>query len=180
MHPRLREIVDYLAESRTVLLDALAAIPETLREERPRADAWTPGEVIGHLAMVEGSVARLLDRRAERARAEGLALDAETSSVLGCIDDRRIDVVESRIDAPEIVRPASGTSAAAALDSLAGTRRALLAAIDRADGLDLTAIGARHPVLGELDLYAWLVMVGKHERRHARQLESLHAALASR
>ena len=180
LHPRLAEIDGYLEESRAVLLAAVASIPEGRRDERPREGAWTAAEVIDHLALVEGSVARLLERRAERARAEGLGPDGETSSVLGCLDDRRVDRTEPRIEAPELVRPRPGVAADSALAALEESRRGLRSAIERVDGLDLGALRARHPALGELDLYQWLVMVGQHERRHALQLESLRASLSTR
>lgn len=28
-----------------------------------------------------------------------------------------------------------------------------------------------HPLLGELDLYQWLIFVGQHEGRHKKQIE---------
>jgi hypothetical protein len=28
-----------------------------------------------------------------------------------------------------------------------------------------------HPVLGELDLYQWLIFVGQHEGRHKKQID---------
>jgi hypothetical protein len=180
MHPRLAEISDYLDESREVLLAAVANVPESRRDERSRDGSWTVGEVLDHLALVEGSVVRLLERRAERARAEGLGPDRETTSILGCLDDYRVDSRERLLEAPEMVRPGPEASAAAALAALGESRRALRAAMERADGLDLTAVGARHPILGELHLYRWLVMVGKHERRHALQIEALRGGLATR
>ena len=173
MHPRLAEISGYLDDSRALLLAAVAGVPEARRDDRSRDGGWTVGEVLDHLALVEGSVVRVLERRAERARADGLGPDRETSSILGCLDDYHVDSRERLIEAPEIVRPRPDATAAAALAALGETRRALRVAMERADGLDLTALSVRHPVLGELDLYRWLVMVGKHERRHALQIEAL-------
>ena len=180
MHPRLSEIADYLDASRAVLLSAVGDVPEERRDDRVRDDVWTVGEVLDHLVLVEGSVSRVLERRVERARAEGLGAEGETSSVLACLDEHGVDGLARRIEAPEMVRPRAGARAREALSSLADTRRALREAMDRVDGLDLTAVSARHPVLGDLHLYQWLVMVGKHERRHALQIESLGAALQPR
>lgn len=180
MHPRLAEIVDYLAESRAALVAAIADIPAERQDERVGEGVWTVGEVLDHLAIIERNVARLVERRAERARTEGVAQDADSSSLLSMLDHYRIDSTERRLDAPEQVRPRAGATAATAIASLAESRRALLAAIERADGLDLSALRARHPILGELDLYAWLLLIGKHERRHVLQLAGLRAALATR
>ena len=177
-HPRIAELRRYLDESRAVLMAALATVPESRRDERASDDLWTVGEVLDHLAIIERNVARLIVRRAERGRAEGLGPDAETSSLLTSLDHYRIDSADRRIEAPEQVRPRTGAEAAAALQALEETRRALQAAIDDVDGLDLCALTARHPIVGEIDLYRWLLLVGKHERRHALQLERLREALA--
>ncbi len=40
-----------------------------------------------------------------------------------------------------------------------------------ADGLSLGEIKHTHPVLGELDLYQWLIFLGQHESRHKKQIE---------
>ena len=40
-----------------------------------------------------------------------------------------------------------------------------------ADGLALGEIKHDHVVLGELDLYQWLIFLGQHEARHTKQIE---------
>jgi hypothetical protein len=38
------------------------------------------------------------------------------------------------------------------------------------DGLALGALRWAHPALGELDLYQYILFIGQHEARHARQI----------
>ena len=40
-----------------------------------------------------------------------------------------------------------------------------------ANGLAIGEIKHTHAILGELDLYQWLIFLGQHERRHTRQIE---------
>ncbi len=80
------------------------------------------------------------------------------------------------MQAPEIVRP-KGAPAADSLSSLSASREALLAVCRDADGLAVQAVKAPHALLGKLDLYQWVLMVGQHERRHAAQLRSIAARL---
>jgi len=47
----------------------------------------------------------------------------------------------------------------------------LRAAVVMADGLSLGEIKHNHPILGELDLYQWLIFLGQHESRHRKQIE---------
>jgi hypothetical protein len=58
-----------------------------------------------------------------------------------------------------------------ALDGLGSSREALRAAVVSASGLSLGEIKHTHPVLGELDLYQWLIFIGQHEGRHKKQIE---------
>ena len=51
-----------------------------------------------------------------------------------------------------------------ALEGLAGSREALRAAIVAANGVALGEIKHTHPILGELDLYQWLIFLGEHGR----------------
>jgi hypothetical protein len=47
----------------------------------------------------------------------------------------------------------------------------LRAAVVTADGVALGEIKHNHAILGELDLYQWLIFVGQHEGRHRKQIE---------
>lgn len=45
------------------------------------------------------------------------------------------------------------------------------------DGLALGSVTAPHPVLGEIDVYQWLLFLGAHEGRHADQVREIGEAL---
>ena len=180
MHQRLTEIVRYLNETRSALLDAFAAIPESQREERPADGSWTPAEVIDHLALVESGVALLVAKRAASAAAKGIGADPEATSLLASLDRFGVARPTRKLDAPEMVRPRADVSAAAATDAIRRSRRALQEAIHGADGFDLTQLKAQHAVLGEIDLYQWLLFVAQHESRHTVQLNAARLALAGR
>jgi len=53
------------------------------------------------------------------------------------------------------------------------SREMLRAAVAEADGLALGSITHPHPVLGEIDLYQWILFVGHHEARHAQQIDEV-------
>ena len=180
MHQRLTEIVHYLNETRSALFDAFAAIPESQREERPADGSWTPAEVIDHLAIVEGGIARLVAKRAASAAAKGIGADPETTSLLTSLDRFGVARPTRKLDAPEMVRPRAGVSAAAATDAIRRSRQTLQEAIQSAEGVDLSQLKAQHASLGEIDLYQWLLFVAQHESRHTLQLNAARLALAGR
>lgn len=173
MHPRIQEVLDYLDTTRSDLGKAVADVAVTRREERPGPDRWSAAEVLGHLAIIERRIVKMVAARIAAARADGLGPELDTSSVLDSINRVRIIDRRKRVTAPEMVQPqATGdaTSAWAALQqSRAGLREAVLAA----DGLALSEITQEHPVLGLINLYQWLIFVGSHEARHTAQIREI-------
>ena len=177
MHPRLAELTDDLARQRAALLAAIAAIPAEDLERRAAPDGWSVAEVVDHLSLVESGTARLLAKRAARAREAGCGPETRTDSVRGCMDRWSVVDTPARFQAPEAVRPRAGVTMEAALGALQAAREALLATIREVDGLDLTAVTAMHPAFGELDAYQWIVSTAQHEARHLRQIDAIAASL---
>jgi hypothetical protein len=178
LHPRLAELTDLLDEHRATLLAVVDTVPAAERERRAVPDGWSVAEVLDHLARVEGGTARLLAKRIARARESGVGADAEVDSVRHRMDRYDVAGGGTRRVAPELVAPGAGATAADALAALRASREALLATIRDADGVDLAQVRATHAAFGELDGYQWLLFVGQHELRHARQIRAIQRALA--
>ena len=75
------------------------------------------------------------------------------------------------LKSPAPVQPRANVDISDALDGLESSREALRAAVVTADGLAIGEIKHNHAVLGELDLYQWLIFLGQHETRHKKQIE---------
>ena len=178
MHPRIGELLAYLETQRTVLWSAVGLIPESLRDRRPDPDAWSVAEVLEHLHRVERGIARLIARTLERAGTDAIELEHEEGSVLGSLD--ALDLLDrSRpLSAPEPVMPRGELTAVQAMAALMESRDALVSALKSGDGLALGRITHHHPLLGQLNLYQWVLFVGQHEARHAGQLHDTVRRLA--
>jgi len=179
MHRRITELVEYADAARAALLEVAATIPPERFAERPEAERWSAAELLEHLARVEAGCARVIAKRAAGARQSGIAAEGEESSMLGALDGRHVTDRTRRLVAPGIVAPAGGITREAALDALARSRADFMRAVGEADGLALGEIRHTHVVLGEIDLYQWILFVGQHERRHLPQLEEIAAQLQS-
>jgi uncharacterized damage-inducible protein DinB len=173
MHPRITELLDYAQRQRVGLFAAVSLIPEPLRDRRGDVDAWSVAEVLEHLYRVESGIARLLARSAERAKAAGLEQEDDTRSVLGSLDELRLTERGERMRAPELVMPRGELTAAQGIAALEESRRALVTALEAADGLALGRITHAHPLMGPLNLYQWVLFVGQHEARHVGQVRDL-------
>lgn len=177
-HPILAALVHELAMERALLLDAAHRVPVIARNVRPAAGRWSAAEVLGHLAKVENSSGKLFSVHARQLRESGAALES-TLDARPIIDGFTRFPLHTRtrlVEAPDIVLPDEGMHFDDALLALDASRARLLDAITKADGLALGSASAAHPRLGPLTMYEWLLMIARHEARHAEQLDEIAAA----
>jgi hypothetical protein len=177
MHPRLAELIEYARRQRAELLTAVDEVPETGRDAKIESSAWSVAEILEHLYRVETGIVRLIKRGVERARAAGAPPEVDHDSLLNSLDRFRLLDRTYVVAAPEPVVPRGELDAAAALVALADSRQALMDAALAASGFALGTITYPHPLMGSLTLYQWILFVGQHELRHARQIRSISARL---
>jgi len=169
MHPRTRELLDFLDRQRAVLRAAFDAVPADARGREPAPGRWSPNAIVEHLAIVDGGIAKVLSKKIAEGRAAGLGPETSADPILPAIDVASLIDRSTRFTAPERVRPA-GLDADAAWAALEQATVALHASVLEGDGLALDAITHPHPRLGPLSLYHWIAFVGAHEARHAAQI----------
>ena len=178
MHPRLTELLDYLDAQRAHVLAASSVLPPERWSVRPAPDRWSVAEVCWHLHRVEVGVARLIQKRAVDARAQGHPAEVDESSLLGSLDGRGVTDRRFKIEAPARITPTEIPTASAVQQQLHESRELLRSAVADADGLALQSLTHPHPVLGEIDLYQWILFVGQHEARHTGQITEAAIAVA--
>jgi DinB family protein len=171
MHARLAETMTFVEGKRRELLGSLKGVEGDRLCQRAKPDGWSVAEIIDHLRMVESGVARLITKRVGEAREAGLGQEESTSPVMPSFERHSEMLANAVLQSPAAVRPRADVDINEALDGLDSSREALRAAVLSADGLSLGEIRHNHPVLGELDLYQWLIFLGQHEGRHKNQIE---------
>jgi hypothetical protein len=171
MHARLAETMDYVEEKREELLQSFAGATSTRLSRRAAEDSWSDAEILDHLRMVESGVARLITKRVGQAREAGLGEEKSTASAMPSFDKHSAVLESVVLKSPEMVLPRTDVDFKEAFAGLESSREALRAAVISANGLALGEIKHTHPVLGELDLYQWLIFVGQHEGRHRKQID---------
>jgi DinB family protein len=180
LHPRIQELIEYLAEHRRGLHEAVAAVPASLRERRPAPDRWSVAEVVEHVSLVEHRVATLLTRKVLAARANGAGPDPETSSVVATYADPHAVVDRSRkFSAPALVHPTGAVDTTAGTEALVQAHAAMVSSLQNANGVDLTPLSATHPALGLLNMYHWVVALALHDDRHAAQIREIGQSLGA-
>ena len=177
MHPRIRELLDFLETQRRALRAAVDALPGELRERRPSVDAWSVAEVIEHVAIVERRLAHRLDTLLAEARARDVGPETETSSVLDAAAHRTLLDRSYRVTAAATAQPSGTVDAEQAWEEFEAAHAALRASVLAGDGLALSAVTAGHPRFGDLSWYQWVAFVGGHEARHAAQIRDVATTL---
>lgn len=164
-----------LTADRSTLHAAVDRVPTALRARRPAPDRWSVQDVLEHLAIIEGRAATLVRALIDSAPAADPSSAADPTAV----DRTRLANRDAKVMAPDPIQPTGTMSADAALASLERSRADLLAALQAADGKDLSKVTRQHPALGTLDGYQWILAIGAHEMRHALQIDEIGQALRS-
>jgi hypothetical protein len=169
------EIYEDIDDTRARLVGAVENLSDEQLGFRPTPESWSAAEIIEHLSITEGRVARMLavmltKLGADAARAEGSPF--EPVSIAEHVERSRTE----KYKAPEEIRP-KGAPLPDSLAHLRDSRAALGDLRARVERVDGTRARFPHPVWGPLDLYQWLVFVGAHEQRHLAQIEALKEAM---
>jgi hypothetical protein len=179
VHRRTRELTAHLDHHHAALHAALAGVPLGLREQAPAPDRWSAANIVEHLAIVETRIGQALGRRFDEVRVTGIG-PAPATSVVADTDLTRYLDRERRIVSAPASWPEAGHDAPAALAALEAARAVTCRLVAEADGLDATPVTFPHPMFGVLTFYQWIVFLGGHEGRHARQIQEVGQVLATR
>jgi len=170
MNPRLEEIVHEIEAARSELIHIVSDLDEAATGSRADPGQWSIGEILHHLVLMENLVTTLLERQIQKAKDRGIGADTSTESLIHSLDRFSIETVVDKITAPQSVAPAQGLTRDELLSLLSDSRAKLRRAISEVDGIDLSQMHFPHPVFGRIDMYQWILYVGKHERRHIAQI----------
>ena len=177
MHPRIRELTDYLDRERADLDRAVASITADRHNEKPSDDVWCVAEVVNHLALTDKRVTMLLAKVTGEARAAGAAPDSATAPILPSVDVRKVLDRSQKIRNPR-GDPPVGASVADGLTALDAARAELKKLLSQPDLPDLGKVSAPHPAFGPLSGYEWVAFMAAHTRRHADQIREIGGQLA--
>jgi len=174
MNERLKEIVNYLEEVRSVLQRTVAGLSTNEAEESPGPGEWSIIEILHHLYLTEIQVSQLLEKQMERARKRGIGPDPDNESLLTSLDRYSLERATTKVKNPlRAVIPQQGIEKLKILELLNSSRGNFLDIISRASVYNLSELSFPHPILGKLNMYQWILFVGKHETRHTHQIEDV-------
>ncbi len=168
---KLKELLDYMDETRAALVACARGMNPSFAQIRPRDEVWSASDNLAHLALVEANVVNLMTKSIADARAQGIGPDTAEASFIHSLDRWRVTESEMKVIAPTRITPERSRTVDESLASLDESRDRLRAILIENADVDLAAIKRAHPLLRELDMYQWALFVAQHEERHRRQME---------
>ncbi len=162
----------HLRASRERLLGLVSGLSAEQWTFHPGEGRWSIADCLEHVTRVETRVLGLIQEKIEEPAAEPVpeSIREKDSLILHAVPDRT-----ERRQAPEIARPtgqwADGRDLLAAFENVRA-RTSQLAAETKAN---LRHYIHQHGGFGDLDCYQWLLLLGLHSERHARQIEEIKA-----
>jgi uncharacterized damage-inducible protein DinB len=152
----------------------LALVSDLTAEQwgfHPAAGRWSIADCLEHVTRVENRILGIIQTKTQD-------LPQQVAPEIREKDDFLMKVVPERTDrrqAPEIARPIGQWTDARALLAEFEKARAATSKLAAETTADLRAYIHPHGVFGDLDCYQWLLLLGLHSERHARQIEEVKA-----
>ncbi len=163
---------DQLAASRERVLGVTAGLNEEQWTFRPGEDRWSIAQCLEHVIRVESRMLGVIEAKVQESAPGDPSAEvrAKDSAVFAAVPDRA-----QRRQAPEPVRPTGQwADALTLLAEFEATRGRSLKFAAETEA-DLRRYFHKHGGFGDLDCYQWLILLGLHSERHARQMEEVKA-----
>ena len=167
----IEPILDKLARAQAGLLHAADAVSADQWKSNPSEGAWSAGELVAHLIMVERAVIGRADRITQKP-AKPTSLLKRFHLPLALVESRLV-----RRKTPIPLDPQLLREKEAMLAELRDVRERTLAFLDETKNRDLSAYCWPHAFIGTLDFYEWFQMIASHELRHTKQMQEIVATL---
>ncbi len=169
------EAIAALSASTDEFLGSIEGLTAAQWEIRPVAEKWSIAEVAEHTATVLRGIERLCRTRILQMPISGddtrpRVSDAELVRVLA--DSGAL------LPAPDMVKPKGRWATPGEVGDAMRASSDLLIGWARETTAELRSVAAPHPLFGPLDGIQWLLMVGAHSSRHARQVTALRRSAA--
>ena len=174
---KVQELIGAITQSRQALLDSVSGLSEAQLAYQPDDGTWTINDILHHLALTDEANAKLTSRALKHAQERGVGADpTPDESKLNCLDEALAPMRNTRAQAPEFVTPHDHLPADQSLARLNESRARMIEGVERLSDYDLSQLKYPHPILGELDMYQWILIAGGHEGRHVAQIKRIKAA----
>ena len=168
LHPELQKAMTLTDADRRRIMARVQGITQMQADYRPAPDAWSVGEVLHHLILIEVSISKLFNK-----------LIKENQRMVGATDTRRVEdmqyAAERPQQAPEFGAPSPGRPVVDLLAELAATRERTKQTLAQYVGAAPSELRWKHQRFGDMGMPHWARFIGLHEGHHLQQVERIMA-----
>jgi hypothetical protein len=166
--------MSHLHATRKQILDAISGLSGAQWNFKAGPDRWSVAETVEHIVLSEQLLMAMGRKAAAVAPPQP---DAKVSTlkdeqVMAMLVDR-----SQKFQAPEQIRPSGKWPTLDAMAAEFRARRDSTIEFIQTTDVHARAIPLRHPVLGQLDLYQWTLLISGHSERHLLQIRETMADL---
>lgn len=174
IYQKLDDIYAMIEQRHARFIAALSGLNDTQAQFRPAPDEWSIAEIAEHISIANHGFLRLAYKLLKQA--EAAAAPPLTALSLGhVILDEEGRQSPLRFPAPESVKPQGEQALADSLAKLEQNLADFQIVRPRLAAADCSQAKFPHPLVGELNVYQWLIVLGEHLDRHRGQIERLKA-----
>jgi hypothetical protein len=175
IYHHIADIFEMMEKAHARFTTSITGLTEAQENFRPAPDRWTIAENVEHISIVNSGFLRLTHKLLKRAEADPKPAIADLE-LLPVTMTENGELKPGKWSAPETVLPQGGVRVADAMAKNRSVIDDLINLRPRLELVDLSGQSWRHPFLGELNLYQWLLLLGEHEERHRLQIEAVKAS----
>ncbi len=167
----ISEIYDANDQIRVQLKATVANLDDAQANALPDGEKWTIAGFVEHIAMVDEGIMRISAKLLNEAKANGKASDGAAKFSVD-FGQKMAAGRGAKFEAPERVQPSGTKTIAESLAKMEETRRALEELRPLFESVECADVKFPHPAFGDLSAHEWLVLLGGHELRHIKQIET--------
>lgn len=163
--------VAYLAETRESLHRTTKNLSPTQLQFKPAPDRWSVAECLEHIVIVESFILNTINSTLQQ------PAGSFTSAMSDEVMDARLKKATeraTRVKAPVHLEPTGRRPHDQLLPEFDAARKRTSDFVGGTNA-QLRERGFPHPILGELDCYQWVLLIGGHGERHRAQAEEVIA-----
>lgn len=168
-------IADIYSANRSIrerLRDVLSSVKPEEAVAKSEGEPWSIEQIVEHLTMVEFGTARICTGLVNEAKNAGKLSNGrvELSSVFA---ERSAQVSTQRLEAPDRVYPTGKVTILESFERMSANKKLFDDMRPDLERYDLSQHKFAHPYFGDITAAEWLVLLGGHELRHTKQIETL-------
>ncbi|MBA2495113.1 MAG: DinB family protein [Acidobacteria bacterium] len=147
-------------------------LPDKQANFLPEGEKWSIAQLVEHISIVEEGMAKISAKLLTQAQATGKKSDGRANLTENFVT-KAIEARSQKFEAPDMVRPSGKQTIAESLAKMEENRKRLKELRPLFESVECSDFKFPHPFMGELNASEWLALIGGHEARHLRQIESI-------